>query len=119
MHDLQHENEIYASSGSSVIARKREETKKLEHFLEDTFQLQRYIVATGQKSMEIQTKIKTGLLGATEHPEGHADIDMHRFAESLITLFKDVQRGVEVRISKIIGDLEGTLACEGMNHPRK
>ncbi|XP_063944904.1 uncharacterized protein LOC108214089 isoform X2 [Daucus carota subsp. sativus] len=114
-----HENEIYASSGSSVIARKREETKKLEHFLEDTFQLQRYIVATGQKSMEIQTKIKTGLLGATEHPEGHADIDMHRFAESLITLFKDVQRGVEVRISKIIGDLEGTLACEGMNHPRK
>lgn len=114
-----HENNIYATSGSTGVARKKEETKRLEHFLEDTFQLQRYIVATGQKSMEIQSKINSGFVGPIEHPEGHASIDMQRFAESLITLFKDVQRGLEVRISKIIGDLEGTLACEGMIHPRK
>ncbi|KAL8148436.1 uncharacterized protein LOC141708286 [Apium graveolens] len=114
-----HENNIKATSGSTGVARKKEETKMLEHFLEDTFQLQRYIVATGQKSMEIQSKIKFGFVGSIEHPEGHASIDMQRFAESLITLFKEVQRGLEVRISKIIGDLEGTLACEGMIHPRK
>lgn len=116
MYELQHENNIYATSGSAGVARKKEETKRLEHFLEDTFQLQRYIVATGQKSMEIQSKINTGFVG---HPEGHASIDMQRFGESLITLFKDVQRGLEVRIFKIIGDVEGTLACEGMIHPRK
>ncbi|XP_010520968.1 PREDICTED: myosin heavy chain, striated muscle isoform X3 [Tarenaya hassleriana] len=32
----------------------------LEQFLEETFQLQRYIVATGQKLMEIQSKIASG-----------------------------------------------------------
>ncbi|XP_059667255.1 uncharacterized protein LOC132312768 [Cornus florida] len=113
-----HENDLVSFGGSS-IAKTREETKTLEHFLEETFQLQRYMVATGQKLMEIQSKIASGLVGAAEALEGPASFDMKRFADSVRTLFRDVQRGLEVRISRIIGDVEGTLACDGIKQLRK
>ena len=100
-------------------ARTKEKTQTLEHFLEETFQLQRYIVATGQKLMEIQSKIVSGFVGVAEEMEKNAGIDMKRFADSIRTLFQEVQRGLEVRTARIIGDLEGTLACEGMIQLRR
>ncbi|KAF5771446.1 hypothetical protein HanRHA438_Chr14g0682651 [Helianthus annuus] len=106
-----YENDRDASSRGCIAAKSKEETKKLEHFLEETFQLQRYIVATGQKLMEIQSKIASGV-------EDDASFDMKKFADCLRTLFREVQRGLEVRISRIIGDLEGPLACDGMIYPR-
>ncbi|KAI3792968.1 hypothetical protein L1987_35580 [Smallanthus sonchifolius] len=112
-----HENEQDASSGRSIAAKSKEETKKLEHFLEETFQLQRYIVATGQKLMEIQSKIASGFVGVQDD-EFAASFDMKKFADCLRTLFREVQRGLEVTISRIIGDLEGPLAWDGMIHPR-
>ncbi|XP_076917045.1 uncharacterized protein LOC143576963 isoform X2 [Bidens hawaiensis] len=109
-----HEIDQDASSGA---AKSKEETKRLEHFLEETFQLQRYIVATGQKLMEIQSKIASGFVGVQDD-EFAANFDMKKFADCLRTLFREVQRGLEVRISRIIGDIEGPLACDGMIHPR-
>ncbi|KAM0023895.1 hypothetical protein Hdeb2414_s0023g00644451 [Helianthus debilis subsp. tardiflorus] len=109
-----YENDRDASSRGCIAAKSKEETKKLEHFLEETFQLQRYIVATGQKLMEIQSKIASGFAGV----EDDASFDMKKFADCLRTLFREVQRGLEVRISRIIGDLEGPLACDGMIYPR-
>ena len=101
------------------MARTKEETKTLEHFLEETFHLQRYMVATGQKLMEIQSKIASGFAEAGEKLDGSASFDMKQFADSVRTLFRDVQRGLEVRIARIIGDLEGTLARDGIIHLRK
>ncbi|KAL0304421.1 UNVERIFIED_CONTAM: hypothetical protein Sradi_6310200 [Sesamum radiatum] len=106
-------------NGGLAIARTEDETKKLEQFLEETFQLQRYIVATGQKLMEVQTKIASGLVGYVEKIEKPESFDMERFADSIRTLFREVQRGLEVRISRIIGDLEGTLACDGIIHLKR
>lgn len=100
-----YDNDQDASSGVK--------TKKLEHFLEETFQLQRYIVATGQKLIEIQSKIASGFVGGEDD-----GFDMKKFADCLRTLFREVQRGLEVRISRIIGDLEAPLAWDGMIHPR-
>lgn len=111
---FQHENELYANNGGLKAARTKEETEKLGHFLEETFQLQRYIVATGQKMMEIQSKIVSGFVGVAEEMEKSAGIDMKRFADSIRNMFLEIQRGLEVRTARIIGDLEGTLACEGM-----
>lgn len=113
-----HENDLNVNRGDSGIARPKGETKTLEHLLEETFQLQRYIVATGQKLMEIQSKITSGFVGVAEDLEKTVSFDMKRFADSIKTLFQEVQRGLEVRIARIIGDLEGTLACEGMIHLR-
>ncbi|XP_027365400.1 myosin-2 heavy chain, non muscle isoform X2 [Abrus precatorius] len=109
-----HENDLYANRGDMNAARTKEKTSTLEHFLEETFQLQRYIVATGQKLMEIQSKIVSGFVGVAEEMEKSAGIDMKRFADSIRNLFQEVQRGLEVRTARIIGDLEGTLAREGM-----
>ncbi|KAG2299187.1 hypothetical protein Bca52824_035659 [Brassica carinata] len=101
------------------------EKTSLEHFLDETFQLQRYIVATGQKLMEIQSKITSGfvevLVGfiTTESSSTSSSFDPERFVESIRTLFQEVQRGLEVRISRIIGDLGGTLARQGMIHLKR
>ncbi|EXC21431.1 hypothetical protein L484_011873 [Morus notabilis] len=109
-----HESDLKLCRGDSSTARTKEKTKTLEQFLEETFQLQRYIVATGQKMIEIQSKITSGLVGVGEEIDKSTGFDMNRFSESVRTLFHDVQRGIEVRIARVIGDLGGTLACEGM-----
>ncbi|KAL9164368.1 hypothetical protein ABFS82_06G100400 [Erythranthe guttata] len=91
------------------------ETKRMENFLEETFEIQRYMVATGQKLIDVQKKIASGFVG----PEDIESFDFERFADSLKKLFQEVQRGLEVRISRIIGDLEGTLACDGFHLSRR
>ncbi|KDO54212.1 hypothetical protein CISIN_1g003812mg [Citrus sinensis] len=74
---------------------------------------------TGQKLMEVQSKIASGFVEFTEELDKFACFDKKRFADSLTTLFQEVQRGLEVRIARIIGDLGGTLACEGIIHLRR
>ena len=69
--------------------------------------------------MEIQSKIAYGFIGVTEEINKTASFDKKRFADSVRTLFQEVQRGLEVQIAQIIGDLEGTLTCEGMIHLRR
>ncbi|KAL7108238.1 hypothetical protein ACP275_06G101500 [Erythranthe tilingii] len=91
------------------------ETKRMENFLEETFEIQRYMVATGQKLIDVQKKIASGFVG----PEDIESFDFERFADNLKKLFQEVQRGLEVRISRIIGDLEGTLACDGFHLSRR
>ncbi|XP_041009807.1 spindle pole body component 110 isoform X2 [Juglans microcarpa x Juglans regia] len=113
-----HENNLNVNHGHSSIARAKEDTKALEHFLEETIQLQRYTVATGQKLLEIQSNVGSGFVEVAEELIKTANFDMKCFAESVGTLFQEVQKGLEVRISRIIGDLGGTLACEGMLHLR-
>ncbi|XP_057798719.1 putative WEB family protein At1g65010, chloroplastic [Salvia miltiorrhiza] len=113
------EKNLNLSCRGNAIARTDDETKRLEHFLEETFQLQRYIVATGQKLMEVQAKIASGFIDFAEKIDQPESFDMKRFADSIRTLFREVQRGLEVRISRIIGDLEGTLACDGIINLKK
>ncbi|GMJ13606.1 hypothetical protein like AT5G53020 [Hibiscus trionum] len=112
-----HDNNVESSQGDCSTAKTKGETRTLEHFLEETFHLQRYMVATGQKLMEIQTKITSELNGV--ELDKTTTFDMKRFSDNIKSLFQEVQRGLEVRIARIIGDLEGTLACEGMIHFRR
>ncbi|XP_048236122.1 COP1-interactive protein 1 [Ricinus communis] len=114
-----HDNDVDKTRGDSSTLKTKGETKTLEHFLEETFQLQRYMVATGQKLMEVQSKISSELVGVPEELDKSVSFDTKRFADNIRTLFQEVQRGLEVRISRIIGDLEGTLACQGMIRLRK
>lgn len=114
--DVQHENNLGAGAADSNTAKTKEETQLLERYLEETFQLQRYMVATGQKLMEIQAKIAYGFVSAAEEFETPASFDMNRFADNIRTLFREVQSGLEIRIARIIGDLEGTLAYDGIIH---
>ncbi|CAL0319519.1 unnamed protein product [Lupinus luteus] len=108
------ENDLYANRGDFNSTRKKEKASTLEHFLEETFQLQRYIVATGQKLMELQSKVVSVFVGVAKEMEQNAGIDMKRFGDSIRNMFQEVQRGLEVRTARIIGDLEGTLAREGI-----
>lgn len=112
---MQHETDLDISQRDSNTARRKGDTKTLEHFLEETFQLQRFIVVTGQKLIEVQSRIASGFVELTEELDNQTvSLDKQKFADGIKTLFQEVQRGIEVRIARIIGDLEGTLACEGM-----
>ncbi|OEL16865.1 hypothetical protein BAE44_0022116 [Dichanthelium oligosanthes] len=86
-----------------------EQSVALGQFLEETFQLQRFMVATGQKLLETQKKIAPGLSRG-----GEDGVDMKRLMDVAGALLRDVQRGLEVRIARIIGDLEGTLTFRGI-----
>lgn len=87
-----------------------EQSAALGQFLEETFQLQRFMVATGQKLLETQSRITPGL----GRGGGEDGVDMKRLMEVAGALLRDVQRGLEVRIARIIGDLEGTLTFHGI-----
>ncbi|KAF9600837.1 hypothetical protein IFM89_013072 [Coptis chinensis] len=113
-----HENYLDSSGEGSRCAKTTKETKTLEMILEETFLLQRYMVATGQKLMEIQPRIASGFTISVDDNRS-SGIDMKRFGDSVRTLFRDVQRGLEVRIARIIGDLGGTLTCDGITHFRR
>ncbi|XP_003566770.2 uncharacterized protein LOC100823869 [Brachypodium distachyon] len=93
----------------------REQSAALGRFLEETFQLQRYMVATGQKLLEMQSRVATNLARSCEGGGNNGDgVDTARFMDVVGALLRDVQRGLEVRIARIIGDLEGTLTFHGI-----
>lgn len=110
---FQHDNDPGASVKNASTGRTKEQTGTLEHFLEETFQLQRIMVATGQKLMELQSRIACIFVDNPELRE-LVGFDLRQFADGIRTLFREIQRGLEVRIARVIGDLEGTLACEGI-----
>ncbi|KAG9448218.1 hypothetical protein H6P81_014346 [Aristolochia fimbriata] len=112
------ENRRQDGCSDSNLVRSKKGTDSLENFLEETFQLQRYMVATGQKLTEIQSRISSNISGGLEGSEKCEGFDIRQFADNVRTLSREVQRGLEIRISRIIGDLEGTLACEGILHLR-
>lgn len=72
-------------------------------------------MATGQKLMEMQTRIASTFSGAVMLDES-VKFNMGQFSDIVRTLFREIQRGLEVRIARVIGDLEGTLACDGILH---
>ncbi|KAG1367666.1 titin [Cocos nucifera] len=76
-----HENYRSGSSRDSQIGRTKEQTEALKHFLEETFQLQRYMVATGQKLMEIQSRIASSFAGDCELGES-VGFNKRLFAEN-------------------------------------
>ncbi|XP_042505680.1 LOW QUALITY PROTEIN: uncharacterized protein LOC122082286 [Macadamia integrifolia] len=101
-----------------TLQRTRGKTKTLEHFLKETFQLQRYMVATGQMLTGIQSLIASSFVGGAEKVDESAGFDMRQLADGVRTLIGEVQRGLEVWIARIIGDIEGALASESIVHLR-
>ncbi|KAJ0986135.1 hypothetical protein J5N97_004491 [Dioscorea zingiberensis] len=109
-------NESYRTVGSRDQFNNgptKDQTETLQRFLEETFQLQRFMVATGQKLTDIEAKVTCSFVGSVGLDES-SGFNMSQFADIVKNLFKEVQRGLELRIARIIGDLEGTLACDGI-----
>ena len=101
--------------GAGEQSQSQSQSAALGQFLEETFQLQRFMVATGQKLLETQSRIAPGLARDRSGGGGDGDgVDMKRLMEVAGALLRDVQRGLEVRIARIIGDLEGTLTFHGI-----
>lgn len=100
--------------GAGEQSQSQSQSAALGQFLEETFQLQRFMVATGQKLLETQSRIAAGLDRDSRGGGDGDGVDMKRLMEVAGALLRDVQRGLEVRIARIIGDLEGTLTFHGI-----
>ncbi|RZC56501.1 hypothetical protein C5167_015354 [Papaver somniferum] len=112
-----YDNNADSSSRDANIVKTKKEIRKLENFLGEMFHLQRYMVATGQKLIEIQSRMASELAYSSAQDSGiYTGFNMKRFANSISTLFREVQKGLEARISRMIGELEGTLTCDGFIH---
>ena len=46
------------------------------------------------------------------------NFNMMQSVESVKSRLKEIQRSLEKRLARIVGDLEGTLACDGILHVR-
>jgi hypothetical protein len=109
---LPFQEESKRSGGRERRRGRGEQSAALGQFLEETLQLQRLLVATGQKLLETQSRITPGLTR-------RGGVDMKRLMNVAGPLLRDVQRGLEVRITRIIGDLEGTLTFHGILHTER
>ena len=59
----------------------------VESFLEETFQPQRCVVATGQKMMDVQPKV-TGYV-TSDGLDDSVGLNMEQFADAIRTLFNE------------------------------
>ncbi|KAL5718280.1 hypothetical protein ACHQM5_011199 [Ranunculus cassubicifolius] len=111
-----HENDSVSCARGSTVPKRHIETKPLENFLQEILQLQRCMVATGQKLVDIQSRIASEFISKAEDGNGSTSFDMQRFGDSVRAIFKEIQKGIEIRIARLIGDIEEILACEGIIH---
>ncbi|KAG6537805.1 hypothetical protein ZIOFF_002903 [Zingiber officinale] len=109
----QEDNYRLGSRRDTQGVRTKEQSETLMCYLEEAFELQKYIVATGQRFMEMQSKINSTFSGADAHNKS-IGFNLRQFADIIRTIFRQVQKGLEVRIARIIGDLEGKLTCDSI-----
>lgn len=111
-----HEKNSMGSMDSSLNGGTAEQTVAQELFLIETFQLQRYAVATGQKLMAIQRRLLCNLGASNSDLAPPAVLNIRESVENAKSHLREIQRIVEVWIARIIGDLEGMLARKGILH---
>lgn len=101
---------------TNTVSRSREQIAAQELFLIETFQLQHYLAATGQKLVAIQSDITHKFCAMDNEIVLTANFNMMQSVESIKSHLKEMQRSLEKRLARIIGDLEGTLARDGILH---
>lgn len=111
-----YDKDSFGSMNSSLNGGTEEQTAAQELYLIETFQLQRYVVATGQKLMALQRR-NLSTLGASDNEFAPpAVLNIRESVENAKSHLREIQRIVEVWIARLIGDLEGTLARKGILH---
>ncbi|XP_042424510.1 myosin heavy chain, skeletal muscle-like isoform X2 [Zingiber officinale] len=109
------DNYQLGSRRDSQGVRTKEQSETLMCYLEETFELQKCVVATGQKFTEMQSKTNSIFSGADAHDKS-IGFNLRQFADIIRTIFEQVQKGLELRIARMIGQLEGKLACDSILH---
>ncbi|KAI4327953.1 hypothetical protein L6164_020356 [Bauhinia variegata] len=93
-------------------------TQTQTEFLLEAFRLQQRASETGQKLMALQTEAGKSYykddLGSQE-----ATATTRRSLDSIRNNLKEIQRNLEIWLARIIGDLEGILARDGVSRVRE
>ncbi|XP_019155829.1 PREDICTED: uncharacterized protein LOC109152641 isoform X2 [Ipomoea nil] len=91
-------------------------TQKQTDFLLEAFRLQQHASETGQKLLALQSK--TGKARCGDDSEGQASVAARRSIDLIRNTFKEIQRSLEIWLARIIGDLEGILARDGVSRAK-
>ncbi|KAK4746444.1 hypothetical protein SAY87_012756 [Trapa incisa] len=92
-------------------------TQRQTEFLLEAFRLQQRASETGQKLMALQ--IEVGKCYYREEKGNEAKVTTRRSTETIRNNFREIQRNLEIWLARIIGDLEGILARDGVAHGRE
>nr|GMD94387.1 uncharacterized protein LOC109152641 isoform X3 [Ipomoea batatas] len=92
-------------------------TQKQTDFLLEAFRLQQHASETGQKLMALQSKTGKARCG-DDTTEGQASVAARRAIDLVRNTFKEIQRSLEIWLARIIGDLEGILARDGVSRAK-
>ncbi|KAF2308884.1 hypothetical protein GH714_022759 [Hevea brasiliensis] len=88
-------------------------TQRQTEFLLEAFRLQQRASETAQKLMALQTEVGKSYYG--DELGSEAKLSMRRSFDSIRNNLKEVQRNLEIWLARIIGDLEGILARDGVS----
>nr|GMD98369.1 uncharacterized protein LOC109152641 isoform X1 [Ipomoea batatas] len=92
-------------------------TQKQTDFLLEAFRLQQHASETGQKLLALQSKTGKARCG-DDTTEGQASVAARRAIDLVRNTFKEIQRSLEIWLARIIGDLEGVLARDGVSRAK-
>ncbi|XP_039121151.1 uncharacterized protein LOC120257919 [Dioscorea cayenensis subsp. rotundata] len=91
-------------------------TQRQTEFLLEAFRLQNRATKTRQKLNLLEAEATKSYLG--DELVGEAKVSTKRSLDSIRINFKDIQRNLEIWLARIMGDLEGILARDGMSRVR-
>nr|GMD99225.1 uncharacterized protein LOC109152641 isoform X1 [Ipomoea batatas] len=92
-------------------------TQKQTDFLLEAFRLQQHASETGQKLLALQSKTGKARCG-DDTTEGQASVAARRAIDLVRNTLKEIQRSLEIWLARIIGDLEGILARDGVSRAK-
>ncbi|MQM04316.1 hypothetical protein Taro_037113 [Colocasia esculenta] len=89
-------------------------TQRQTEFLLEAFRLQHRATETRQKLTALQTETAKSSTG--DDHSGQAKLNTRKSLDLIKSNFKEIQRNMEIWLARIMGDLEGILARNGVSH---
>lgn len=107
---------MQASDPSEATLSSEFRTQRQTEFLLEAFRLQHRATETAQKLIALQTETGKSYFG--NEAEGQAKLTTRRCLDSVKNNLREIQRNLEIWLARIIGDLEGILARDGVSRVR-
>ncbi|XP_019182078.1 PREDICTED: uncharacterized protein LOC109177219 [Ipomoea nil] len=107
---------MQASDPSEPTLSSEFRSQRQTEFLLEALRLKKCASETGQMLLMLQTETGKGCYG--DEIDSQAKLSTKRSFDSIRNNFREIQRNLEIWLARIMGDLEGVLARDGVSRAR-